>query len=65
MPALLADVNCDGAMAALLQVCRSKEWQMIWEPLAVRCLSFEDVSLNRELPVRICGVSASRKAAFS
>ena len=45
MPALLADVNAEGHLDALLAVCRSPDWIEYWSYLQVSVERFSDLGL--------------------
>ena len=50
MYGLLADVNCEGHVAALLQICRAEPWRDLWNSLEVQLFTFESVGLNADAP---------------
>ena len=50
MPGLLADVNAEGHLRAILAVCRSSEWGEFWDGLDVTVHSFASVGLLPSTP---------------
>lgn len=50
MPGLLADVNAEGALHALLAACQSPGWFTVWQALGVRVVRLADLGLPRTTP---------------
>ena len=50
MPGLLADVNAEGHLNALLAVCRSQGWIDVWASLDVEVVRLQDIGLPRMVP---------------
>jgi hypothetical protein len=50
MLALLADVNAEGHLDALLAVCRSAQWIEFWQDLGMGVRRFADFGLDRRTP---------------
>ena len=50
MPGLLADVNAEGHLRAILAVCRSSEWGEFWDELDVTVHSFASAGLPLSTP---------------
>jgi hypothetical protein len=50
MPGLLADVNAEGHLNALLAICRSREWADVWAALQVRVPQLSDFGLPATVP---------------
>jgi hypothetical protein len=49
MRGLLADVNAEGYLQALMRVCRGPGWRGLWLELRVPVFTFDDLSIDREL----------------
>ena len=52
MPGLLADVNAEGPLGALLAVCRAGGWHDLWQDIGVTVYTFADLGLDRDVPDR-------------
>ena len=50
MPGLLADVNAEGYVNALLAACQRPGWIAVWKALGVRVLHLADLGLPRSTP---------------
>ncbi len=46
MPALLADLNAEGYLEILLQVCESDQWIAVWNALDVRVYNLQEAGLS-------------------
>lgn len=53
MNGLLADVNCEGQVGALVRVFESSTWKDVWSQLQLAVYGFEQVSLDRRAPDRL------------
>jgi hypothetical protein len=50
MRGLLADVNCEGQVEALVAIFVSKTWHDVWQKLNITAETFTSVSLPRRAP---------------
>ena len=50
MPGLLADVNADKYLDAVIAVCRSAAWRDLWNDLDVRVVRFSTLALPANAP---------------
>jgi hypothetical protein len=62
MLGLLADANAEAYLDAVLSVCRSPAWLLIWESLDVRMVRFEDLLLSRSVPDDVLWFACQREA---
>ena len=48
MPGLLADVNIEGVLKRLIDVCKSPAWQVFWAYCDTDVVGFEDLGLSKD-----------------
>ena len=58
MAAILADINIQGHVDVLVQICQGDFWREVWASLDMVLLTFEDLGLSRHdsdaLVWRVC-----------
>jgi hypothetical protein len=64
MAAILADINVQGHVEVLIQICQSDFLKEIWSSLDVSVVSFEHLGLSRDDPDRLVWQACQQQDAL-